>query len=208
MTNPEEQNTLASTVQQLVVPPSTGLRRKGVMIWAGAAVAVTALASLAISASVGASEPPLSEQDVAAQLAADGRGADPTSRVDGARPSATTTARTDDTQAAERFGTGEVYAVTGGTVTGDCDSGGNVSLRSWTPNPGYRADDVSRGPAREVSLWWESDSQPDIHAVVSCVDGHISASWTAEADDHGRGRGGGDNSGSGGSGSGRDHPED
>ena len=82
-----------------------------------------------------------------------------------------------------------------------CDDD-TASLTSWSPNPGYRVDDVVRGPAAEVSVWFESDSFDDVEVVVTCDGGKPSANELVEPDDHGGDRDDDDDDDSGGGNSG------
>jgi len=79
-----------------------------------------------------------------------------------------------------------------------CD-GDQVWLVSWSPNTGYRVDDVVRGPGAEVSVWFESDSFDDVEVVVRCEAGQAVATDLVEPDDHGgdRDEDGGDHGGDG-----------
>lgn len=172
-----------------------------IVTWAAAAVAVTAVAALAIGASVSAGGDALSEDEVATALAADDPTQSPQTSSPGADP--TTGATTTALPGGSLLG-GEVLRTTPGAVVVRCDSG-SATLVSWSPNPGYRADEVVRGPAAAVSVWFESDVANDVKVVATCANGKASVTELVEQDDHG----GKDKSGSGTSGSsGRDHPED
>ena len=77
-----------------------------------------------------------------------------------------------------------------GSVTVRCD-GDMASLLSWSPNPGYRADDPVRGPAATVSVKFESQVAQDMIVTATCSGGQATVTETAEPDDH-SGPGGGD----------------
>ena len=59
---------------------------------------------------------------------------------------------------------------TGGSVVASC-TGTTATLHTWTPKPGYSADDVSAGPATEVSVKFKSDTAADLLVVVTCPQG-------------------------------------
>jgi hypothetical protein len=73
---------------------------------------------------------------------------------------------------------------TPGRLVVECD-GDQAWLTAWSPNPGYRVDEVTRGPAAEVSVWFESDSFDDVEVVVTCEAGEPVANDLVEPDDHG-----------------------
>jgi hypothetical protein len=171
-------------------------------LWAAAAVGATAIATIVITASVGGGTPTLSPDEVARALGTTTAGATTT----GTGTTAPTVTSTSGTAG------GEVFGTVPGTVTIRCD-GGLATLVSWSPNPGYRVDEVVRGPVAKASVWFESDTADDVLIVGTCVDGTPTVTEVPEGketqgtDDHG-----GDNSGPGGGnsgpGGGRDHPED
>jgi hypothetical protein len=172
-----------------------------VALWAAAAVGVTAIATFAITAAFGSGGPTLSPEQVANALGT------ATTTTTTTRPA--TTAPTVTTTGAVPGGAAgaEVFQTTPGTVAAQCD-GSQAVLVSWSPNPGYRVDDVVRGPAAQASVWFESDVADDVLVAATCLDGAPSVTEHPEFDDHGGG-GDDDNSGpGGGGGSGRDHPED
>ncbi|MQA85639.1 MAG: hypothetical protein GEV03_13680 [Streptosporangiales bacterium] len=77
----------------------------------------------------------------------------------------------------------------GGTVVASC-ADGRVTIRSWTPNQGFSADSVERGPTRTASVEFESEEE-EYTAQVRCDDSGAPTART-EADDGHRGRGGDD----------------
>jgi hypothetical protein len=173
-----------------------GGRAIPVGLWAAAAVAVTAIATFAITAAFGSGGPTMTPEQVAQALSTG-----PTTTGPGRTATAAPTATTNTDLPADA----EVFQTTPGTVAVTCD-GSSAALVSWSPNPGYRVDDVVRGPAAKASVWFESDVADDVLIVAECHDGAPSVTEHPEFDDHG---GGDDNSGpGGGGGSGRDHPED
>ncbi len=177
------------------------MRKPGIRIalWAGAALAATTIATVAIAASMGADSDVLSQDEVASQLASDGSTPDDGMTVGPSDPATSSP---------------------GGTIAGDSKmlssraanlvvvcNGNTAMLKSWTPKAGYRVDEVVRGPAAKVSVWLESDTFDDVEAVVTCTDGVAKLTDLVEPDDNGGNRGGGDdNSGGGGSGSRRLRP--
>jgi len=61
-------------------------------------------------------------------------------------------------------------ASAGGTVVARC-TGTSAYLVSWSPAPGYQADDVRRGPARTVFATFTTTGQPRVVLAVRCVAG-------------------------------------
>lgn len=156
------------------------------VMWAVAATSAVVVTSVAVTvgyAAGGAQDNVLSPDEVAQQLA-DQPAPD---RPSGAGPTVTT-------------GEPVTFERTPGRLVAACD-GDLAWLESWSPNPGYRVDDVVRGPAAQVSVWFESDSSDDVEVVVTCEAGEPVVTDLAEADDHGGDRDDdnddGDNSGPG-----------
>ena len=54
----------------------------------------------------------------------------------------------------------------GGSVMASCKSG-RAYLQYWSPNQGYRSDDVLRGPARQASLVFET-FRSELQMLVTC----------------------------------------
>jgi hypothetical protein len=171
-----------------------------VALWAAAAVAVTAIATFAITAAFGSGGPTLTPEQVAQALATG-----PTTTGAGrtaTAPATTAPTATTNTDLPAFATDAEVFQTTPGTVAVQCE-GSLATLVSWSPNPGYRVDDVVRGPAAKASVWFESDVADDVLVVAECRDGAPSITEQPEFDDHGGGDD--DNSGpGGGGGSGRD----
>jgi serine/threonine-protein kinase len=154
------------------------------LVWVVAAVAVAATATALITASLVADDSILSPQEVDRALA--GGTSTPTVTTTG---TATVTG-----------GAGDVVStLTPGIVTVHCD-GNLATLVSWSPNPGWRADDPVRGPAAEVSVRFESDVSADYKITATCVNGAPVVNQGPDDDDHGGRDGDDDNSGSGGGG--------
>jgi hypothetical protein len=165
-----------------------------VLLWGVTAAVVTVIASFAIAASVVAGGNVLSRDDVARALTptpaptrtpATPTGADPTSTA----PAGSTT--TPAAGGAAGSGAGDrIVSGVSGSVTVRCN--GNVAtLVSWSPNPGFRADDPVRGPATTVGVKFESDVADDMIVTATCSGGQATVTETEEPDDH-SGRGGGD----------------
>ncbi|MGE5829349.1 MAG: hypothetical protein ACM30G_13485 [Micromonosporaceae bacterium] len=153
------------------------------IVWTTGAIVAIGVATAAVVAATGGRNI-LSADDVAAQLAAAGpSGAEPGNEVlDPGVPA----------------GPGTVVGTPGGTVVVQC-RGDLTALVSWSPNPGFRADHVVRGPATRASLWFESDTAEDVQVEVTCHNGTPTARQQVEADDHGgRGHNDGGSSGPGG----------
>jgi hypothetical protein len=75
--------------------------------------------------------------------------------------------------------------VPGGSLVAKC-TGDQVELMSWSPAPGYRTDDVSRGPAATASVKFKNDGTENL-TVVTCRDGEPHAETVADEGHHGRG---------------------
>ncbi|MEV7038203.1 hypothetical protein [Amycolatopsis sp. NPDC051061] len=75
--------------------------------------------------------------------------------------------------------------VPGGSVVAKC-TGDQVELMSWSPAPGYRTDDVSRGPAATASVKFKDGGTENL-TVVTCRDGEPHAETVADEGHHGRG---------------------
>jgi hypothetical protein len=152
------------------------------VVWVVAAVAVTATATALITASLVADNSVRSPQEVADALAA--ATGTPTGTATGpgtATPTATVTG-----------GTGDLTStLTPGIVTVHCD-GALATLVSWSPNPGWRADDPVRGPAAEVSVRFESDVAADFKVTATCAEGEPKVTLGPDDEHRGRGRGGDD----------------
>jgi hypothetical protein len=72
----------------------------------------------------------------------------------------------------------------GGSVIARC-TGANVYLVSWSPEPGYRAHDVVRGPAAQASVRFDNDDDR-VAVSVGCVSGTPVATVIRRGgDDHG-----------------------
>ena len=68
---------------------------------------------------------------------------------------------------------GTVLMSQGGTILAECRSAG-AYLVSWSPAPGYEADDVTRGPAATARVVFESVSY-SVTMAVSCPSGTAGA---------------------------------
>lgn len=137
-----------------------------------ATVAVTAVAAAAVTAAVTGDNRTLSPQDVDQLLAGQTQGTDVTASPETSSPSTT-----DDNRV-------QVHSLIPGTVTVLCD-GAVANLLSWSPNPGFRADDPVRGPAATVSVRFESDVHADYQVSATCADGTASVVLGPDDDDHG-----------------------
>lgn len=160
----------------------TGTR---VILWgavAAVAVAVTT-AVVAVAATGDRDAGVLSQDDVARELGAatDGPSADGSSAASEPGPDPSPDAAANS----------EVVSSRAGTLVVTCSTG-TAHLQRWSPNPGYRADDVARGPAAAVSVWFESDQHDDVKVIVRCDGDRAVLTEEVEFDDHG-----GDSSGRG-----------
>jgi hypothetical protein len=160
---------------------------KRLMMWAAAAVAAVAVTAVAVTVA-GATDDRneiLSQNEVDRQLAdRTGTPAPDATGTPRQSPAGDAVTRTLRSQAAQ--------------LVVRCD-GDTAWLETWSPNPGYRVDEVVRGPAAEVSVWLESDIHDDVLVVVQCQAGEPQMTELVEPDDHGGDRDGdrGRNRGSG-----------
>jgi hypothetical protein len=157
------------------------MRRRVVLIavgWLLAAGATAAVATFALdvvgAGILGPQNQPLSQDDVTRALAA------APAPVTSSAPPTTTTTPPSGAPAPRGL------TVPGGSLVAEC-SGGQVTLRSWSPNPGFRTDDVSRGPAASASIKFKNGGTENV-TVVTCVGGEPHAE--SVADDHHGGHGG------------------
>jgi hypothetical protein len=99
---------------------------------------------------------------------------------------------------------GTVLSSSGGTVVARCATAGALLL-SWSPQQGFQAGSVVRGPAATARVVFTATAST-VTMAVSCSSGMPSAATTvtnAEVEDNGGGEGGGGgNSGPGGGGGG------
>ena len=73
----------------------------------------------------------------------------------------------DPTPAAAATGPNRTIETAGGNVVARCEPGG-AYLVYWSPSPGFRADEVSRGPAAEARVSFEGTSR-EIKIRVICI---------------------------------------
>lgn len=66
-------------------------------------------------------------------------------------------------------GAAQVLTSAGGSVLARCVDG-QVSLDWWTPQQGYRTDDVDRGPGHEARVKFESAAR-EVELRISCRGG-------------------------------------
>jgi hypothetical protein len=93
-----------------------------------------------------------------------------------ASPSATPSATTGGTPG------GKLLISPGGSVVAECGPSG-AYLISWSPQQGYQADDVARGPASRVSVIFDA-GQSGVSMVVSCAGSTpVAAVGAANSDD-------------------------
>ncbi len=139
-----------------------------VVLWAAAAVAACAAVAVAVGTSAGARPAALSNDDVANALAGDG-------------PPGPTSSPTTVTL-------GQAGAIAldsvAGTVIARCDDG-VVTLVSWSPHPGYWADNSVRRTGTSAAVTFESDTSNNVTLTVTCVGGRPTLTVTTVADDHG-----------------------
>jgi serine/threonine-protein kinase len=147
-----------------------------VVVWLVAAVATAAVGTAALdlagSGILGPGNQPLSQQDVARQLASattspstsPGPSSGSASTGPSAGPSTTPTPRG--------------LATPGGTIVAQCDRD-QVFLQSWSPAQGYRTDDVHRGPASVASIKFKK-GKSEVVVTVTCPAGEPRADSTPD----------------------------
>ena len=169
------------------------MRITRLMIWAAAAVAAVGVTTAAVTLA-GASDNPnevLSQDEVSRQAGRLGTpGPSATGTPPGPSGSPSATAPAGD-------GVTNTLLSRAAQLVVRCEDG-LARLEAWSPNPGYRVDDVVRGPAPEVYLWVESDTFDDVMVFARCEAGEAVMTEEVEQDDHdgdrdddhgGRGRG-------------------
>lgn len=161
------------------------------LIWVVGSLAAVAVASYVVASAIGSGPAALTPEEVAARL--DGT---TTSSVTSRSGPTTATTTSPGRSSVAPNPNAELLVTVPGTIAATC-SGGMATLSSWSPHPGYRVDDVVRGPAPVASVWFESDIHDDVLVKVTCGASGPVATEEAEPDDH-KGR----------RGRGRDHPED
>jgi hypothetical protein len=120
----------------------------------------------------GSTTSPLSDQAVAKALAQTTRpaAASPSSRPSPTHtPSATSGPSTGRATTPEARGAAKARQVRGGSVVARCASGQAI-LESWTPDQGYEADDVHRGPDTVVRVKFKSD-RAEVETEIGCRGG-------------------------------------
>ncbi|WP_460440295.1 hypothetical protein [Amycolatopsis stemonae] len=149
---------------------------RGLLMTAGWLVAAAATAAVGTAALdvvgagiLGPQSRPLSQEDVARALET--------------VPPSTTPAPPASSSAPAPRG----LTVLGGSLVAKC-TGDRVELVSWSPAPGYRTDDVSRGPAATASVKFKSDGAENT-TVVTCRGGEPHAETVADDGGGHRGRG-------------------
>jgi hypothetical protein len=81
----------------------------------------------------------------------------------------TTSPTPSPTPTPSQTGQSRLLTSSAGTVTAQCQSGG-AYLQYWSPNQGYEADDVSRGPAASTYVVFQSTANT-VTMRVTCVSG-------------------------------------
>jgi hypothetical protein len=169
-------------------------------LWVVAAVLAVGgtTAAVTVANATGGRDEILSQDEVSRQLgqatatpATPGPAGTPSTPDPAGTPSAPGTAGTPSTPDAGRTsappaaGDGPLRTLRSraGQVAARCD-GTLAYLEAWSPNPGYRVDEVVRGPAPEASVWIESDSFEDVLVLVRCEAGEPVLTEQVEPDDH------------------------
>ena len=120
----------------------------------------------------------------------------PTPRASATRPAATAPLTSSPGAVAPA---GTLLSSPGGSVVAMCGTAG-AFLISWSPQPGYAAKDVARGPAATAGLLFETGNH-GVSLIVTCTGSVPSASVTTVVNGHGAGAGSGKGKGSGSAGS-------
>ncbi|WP_328617365.1 hypothetical protein OHS18_14240 [Amycolatopsis sp. NBC_00355] len=155
----------------------------GWLVAAGATAAVATFALDVVGAGIlGPQNQPLSQDDVTRALAAA-----PAPVTTSAPAAAASSSTTSSSAASPSTPAPRGLTVPGGSIVAEC-AGGQVTLRSWSPDPGYRTDDVSRGPAASASIKFKNGGTENV-VVVTCTGDEPHAETVA--DDHHGGRGNG-----------------
>jgi hypothetical protein len=158
-----------------------------VLAWIVGAVAAVGVGILALSligdGLTARTVQPLTPDVVAREAAA--ASAEPSSAPTGAGARPTPSKTAPPPPAKTSTGTEKLLSSPGGTAIARC-SDGQVYLVSWSPEQGFRADDVDRGPGAQASLKFES-SNAKVFLTVRCVGGEPQATVTQRGDDHGGG---------------------
>ncbi|MEU8076346.1 hypothetical protein AB0B31_12955 [Catellatospora citrea] len=164
------------------------MRRGTVVMAAGwlVAAAVTAAVAVAGVDTIGAGllggsgqHPVLSSDDVD-RLLADELSLSPSAQPS---PGAATPAPTGQPSAGAAI---RSLSTPGGVVHASC-AGGAVTLASWSPAQGYRADDPEPGPAREARIKFKKDKN-EMRVVVTCRERNPSPGSSPTTTDHARDR--------------------
>lgn len=116
----------------------------------------------------------------------------PTPRATATRPAATAPLTSSPGAVAPA---GTMLSSPGGSVVAVCGQAG-AYLDSWSPQSGYVASDVARGPAATVGLLFETRNHV-VSLVVTCIGSVPSASVTNVTNGHGGGSGSGQGNGKG-----------
>ncbi|GLW99246.1 hypothetical protein [Microtetraspora sp. NBRC 16547] len=152
----------------------------GILGWLIAAAVATVTSTWAISLlGEGLTQKvvsPMSQADVDRALAAataPGRTVtptpSPTGRITAPTPSPTGRIMSPSPSVTVTGGASRAFTVPGGSFVASCD-GGLASLLSWSPAQGYAADDVDRGPDREVKVEFESEADK-VTVKITCSGG-------------------------------------
>jgi hypothetical protein len=160
------------------------MNRTRLTLWVVAAVLAVGVTTAAVTVAnaSGGQDDVLSQEEVSRQLGQE--------TGEPVAPEATGTPQTPgtpggDDPAGPADGAGEVRTLRSqaGQVAAQC-ADGLAYLTAWSPNPGYRVDEVVRGPAAVASVWIESDSFDDVEILVSCEGGEPVLTEMVEPDDH------------------------
>jgi hypothetical protein len=172
------------------------------LLGAGAATCGSLVAVSLIGQSIGGqAAQPLTASGVNRALAADDQGSHPSPAASPARATRPVATAPPSPPSGAAAPAGTLLSSAGGSVVAVCHPAG-AYLISWSPQPGYAADDVARGPAATARVLFETGSQ-GVSMAVSCTGSVPSASVTSVGDDDGGGgKGGGGGPGKGGGGPG------
>ncbi|RKE02653.1 hypothetical protein C8E86_7961 [Catellatospora citrea] len=125
-----------------------------------AAVAVAGVDTIGAGLLGGSGQHPVLSSDDVDRLLADELGRSPSAQPS---PGVATPAPTGQPSASAAI---RSLSTAGGVVHASC-AGGAVTLASWSPAQGYRADDPEPGPAKEARIKFKRDKN-EMRVVVTC----------------------------------------
>ncbi len=132
-----------------------------------AAVAVAGVDTIGAGLLGGSAQNPVLSSDDVDRLLADEQGPSPSTQPD---PAVSVSAPTGQPSASAAI---RALTTPGGVVHASCADGA-VTLTSWSPAQGFRADDPEPGPAAEARIKFKKDKN-EMRVVVTCAGGRPTA---------------------------------